>query len=91
MNTETNVHQKKIDLTVKYTGHENFHEVVPGAETFHAVKLAAMHKFGIEASAAPKYVLQYDGVDVPENAHVSSLNQEKVELVLTLKKESEKG
>jgi hypothetical protein len=80
-----------FDITVQYTGKEPFHEDVHDDPTFHDVKLKAMGKFGIERSAAPQYVLQHDGVDLPEDKRVSSLHQRAIMLVLTLKHEPPKG
>jgi hypothetical protein len=84
-------HPEKVEITVKYTGKHDFREEVPGGDPFGEVKLQAMRHFGIEPSAASKYVLQHDGVDLPDSQHVSSLHKKHVSLVLTLKHEPPKG
>jgi hypothetical protein len=80
-----------FDITVQYTGKEPFYEVAHDDPTFHNVKLKAMHKFGIEPSAADKYVLQHNGVDLPEDQRVSTLDETTIVLILTLKHEPPKG
>lgn len=80
-----------IDITVKYTGKNDFTEQTNGNPPFHEVKLQAMRSFGIELSAAAMYVLQHDGVDLPDDAHLRSLNQRTLTLILTLKHEPPKG
>lgn len=80
-----------ISITVKYTGKENFNERTNGDPPFHQIKLEAMKHFGIEAAAAANYVLQYDGVDLPDDQHVRALNQSTLVLILTLKHEPPKG
>jgi hypothetical protein len=80
-----------FDISVQYTGKEPFHEVAHDDPTFHDVELKAMHNFGIERSAAPQYVLQHDGVDLPGEERVSSLHERTVILLLTLKHEPPKG
>ena len=50
-----------------------------------------MKAFGLEPSAADKYVLQYNGADLPANGHLSDLHQNPAVLRLVLKEEVPKG
>lgn len=81
----------KIQVIVNYVGHTGFQDSFPGGETFKAIKLAAMKFFELEESAAFKYALQYNGVDLKENGHLSSLNANPVTLTLVLTEEVNKG
>jgi hypothetical protein len=83
--------EKTTDITVKYTGKADFQETAQDEATFHHVKLKALHHFGIEHSASSKYVLQYEGVDLADDKHVSTLHQHTLVLVLTLNHEPPKG
>lgn len=84
-------HDHTIDLTVEYTGKEPFHETVHGNPTFHELKLRAMRAFGLEPSAASKYVLQYAGTDLDDRRQIDSLGQKHLVLQLTRKHEPVKG
>lgn len=83
--------EKVVQITVQYVGHAPFTEEVHGDPVLKEIKLSAMRKFDLEASAADKYVLQENGVDLKDDAHVSSLGQGPVVLVLHLKQEVPKG
>lgn len=78
-------------VTVKYVGKNDYTDEVRGDPVFSAIMLKAMHSFDLEASAADKYVLQYEGRDLDGKAHVSSLEQNTIVLTLTLKEEPVKG
>lgn len=80
-----------ISITVQYVGVDDFKEDVHGDPVFQAIKLKALDKFELEKSAADKYVLQFNGADLLDTAHVSSLNLPSFTLVLMRKKEPEKG
>jgi len=80
-----------IHLIIEYTGKEPFREIVRGNPTFLELKRQAMKAFGLEPSAATKYVLQIAGTDLDERRHLDSLGKKNVVLQLTLKHEPVKG
>lgn len=84
-------HDNKIEITVEYTGKDPYMEGVHGNPTFEHIKLQAMKAFGLEASAASRYVLQLDGADLSDRAHVGSLGRTSMTLELVLNQEPEKG
>lgn len=83
--------ERKVDLTVDYTGAKPFHEIIHDNPTFHHIKHQALKAFGLEPAAGNKYVLQYEGTDVDEKRHIDSLDKQKVVLLLMLKDEPVKG
>ena len=83
--------KKAISVTIEYTGHAPYHDDVHGNPVIKAIKLAAMKAFGLEPSAADKYVLQYEGTDLDDTKHIQSLGKSDIKLALTLKHEPTKG
>jgi hypothetical protein len=82
---------EKIEVTVKYVGHNDYTHEFPGEIVFHAIKVAAMRFFGLEESAASKYALQYNGTDLGEHTDLSILDKNPATLTLVLKEEVPKG
>lgn len=81
----------KFRITVLYVGKEPFEETLHGDPTFGGVKVEAMTVFDLEPASAEKYVLQFEGTDLDDAKHVSTLGQKKLTLTLTLAKEPVKG
>ena len=84
-------HWRKIFVKVAYTGHDDYEAELPREDTIGTVKLKAMNEFEIEPSAADKYVLQHDGVNIEDKVKIGTLGRREVKLVLLLKKPQEKG
>ncbi len=84
-------HEKKIEVEVAYTGHDEFKGTFPPEDTVGTVKRKAMDKFGIEPSAADQYVLQHAGVNVDDGRDIDDFGKHEVKFVLLLKKPQEKG
>jgi uncharacterized protein YacL (UPF0231 family) len=84
-------HRKKIKVTVAYTGHDDYEGEFSPEESIGTVKRKAMHQFDIEESAADKYVLQHDNVNLDDKIKVGALGKCDVKLVLLLKQPQEKG
>lgn len=82
---------KKVHVTVCYTGHDEYVESFAPEVPVGTVKHKAMHEFSIEPSAADKYVLQFDGVNLDDKTKLSELGKREVKFVLLLKKPQEKG
>jgi hypothetical protein len=83
--------RQKFHITVLYVGKEPFVEVIHADPTFGGVKSEAMSVFDLELAAASNYVLQYEGTDLDDTNHVSTLGHAKLTLTLTLAKEPVKG
>lgn len=83
---------KQIKVTVKYVGHPDWTHDFPPETLIGAVKVEAMTDgFHLEASAAPKYVLQENGADVADDKALSSFHKEHLKFELVLKQEPHKG
>lgn len=82
---------KHVNVVVKYVGEHPFHHDFPPTTAFVEVKLAAMRKFELEPSAAPRYVLVLNDAVMPDNGTLKELERRKVELELRLKEEVPKG
>ena len=82
---------KKIEVKVQYVGAEDFSESYPPAEVLHAIKVAALRHFGLDPSAAGRYVLQYNGAVLAENGHLHDLGADSLVLTLALAGEVAKG
>lgn len=91
MNPEHPSPEKKIQVTVTYTGKNDFQESVAPSTRFGAVKLDAMNGFGLDPAKADEYVLQYGDTDLDDGRPVASLGREDVKLRLMLKSEPTKG
>lgn len=85
------MNDKKIHVTVSYTGHDDYAEEFAPEVPIGTVKRKAMHKFDLEESAADKYAIQLGGVNLDDKSKLSELGQREVSLVLLLKKPQEKG
>jgi len=84
-------HEKKVEVEVAYTGHHEYKEVVSPETTIGSIKRKALHHFHIEESAADKYALQHDRVNLDDKTEIGSFGKHEVKLVLVLKKPQEKG
>jgi hypothetical protein len=82
---------RKIFVKVAYTGHDEYEAELPREDTIGMVKLKAMKAFEIELSAADKYVIQHDGVNLEDKVKLGTLGRREAKLVLLLKKPQEKG
>lgn len=82
---------KKVQITVSYTGQDDYVESFAPEVPVGTVKRKAMHEFGLEASAADKYALQFGGVNLDDHSKLSDLGKHEVKLVLVLKQPQEKG
>jgi hypothetical protein len=80
-----------VKVKVAYTGHDDYHKEFPPHETIGEIKRKALKHFGIEESSADKYVLQFDGANLPDHVKIGELDRSEVVLVLLLKKPQEKG
>lgn len=86
-----NEHQE-IHVVVSYLGHDPWKHPFRPTDTVHTVKVEAMTKgFGLEETAADKYVLQANGTDVPETTALDQFGKNPVEFQLVLKEEPNKG
>lgn len=83
--------EKRITVIVAYTGHDEFKDEFAPETPVGTVKRKAMHQFGIEASAADNYALQFNGVNLEDKTKIGELGKEEVKLVLHLKKPQPKG
>lgn len=84
-------HEKRVEVEVAYTGHHEYKEVCPPETSIGTIERKALRHFHIEESAADKYVLQHDGVNLDDNTEIGSFGKHEVKLVLVLKKPQEKG
>lgn len=85
-------HQPKhVAVTVTYVGDKPYHHSFPVEDTLKDVKLGAMKKFEIEASAADKYQLMLGDSALPDDRRLETLGVKKVEFELRLKNEVPKG
>ncbi len=85
------MNDKKIKVTVTYTGHDDYQSDVSQGVPVGTVKQKALHEFGIEESAADKYVLQFASANLDDHTKIGDLGQHEVTLMLLLKKPQEKG
>ncbi|MFN7138212.1 MAG: hypothetical protein ACK4UN_02615 [Limisphaerales bacterium] len=82
---------KKIVVSVAYTGKDEYAENFASEVPVGTVKRKAMHQFEIEASAAERYVLQLNGVNIDDKTKIGDLGGADIKLTLLLKKPQEKG
>jgi hypothetical protein len=83
--------EKLVKVRVDYTGHDHFSGEFSPETLAGAVKVTAMPTFGLEPSAADKYVLQHDGVNVDDSTPIGAFDKHNVKFDLVLKKPQEKG
>lgn len=82
--------KETITVTVEYVGQEPYNSEEPSGKNLQAIKVAAMKSFGLDAGAADKYVLKFNGA-VVENKHIGDFGMDKVTLTLSLGQEVPKG
>jgi len=85
------MNDKKLTVIVSYTGQDDYQDDFSPETPVGTVKSKAMHQFGIEPSAADKYVIKFNGVNIPETTKIGTLGGPVIKLVLLLKKPQEKG
>ena len=90
-NLEKPDHEKKVKVSVAYTGHDVYQDDFSSEVPVGTIKRKAMHKFCIEESAADKYVLQFNGTNLDDKTKIGELDKREVKLTLLLKKPQEKG
>ena len=83
--------EKKINVKVAYTGHDEYEENFSPEVPLGTIKRKAMKQFDIEESAADNYALQLSGTNLDDKTKVGELGRPEVKLVLVLKKPQEKG
>jgi hypothetical protein len=83
--------EKKVEVEVAYTGHDEYKEVFSPETSIGTIKRKALHHFHIEESAADNYALQHAGVTIEDKTEIGSFGRHEVKLVLVLKKPQEKG
>lgn len=82
---------KKLNVIVSYTGHDDYSGDFSPNSSVASILAKAMEEFELEASAADKYGLQQNGVDVPTNKKVEDLGPEPIRLSLVLLQDQAKG
>lgn len=85
------MNDKKITVVVSYTGHDDYQDQFSPETPVGTIKRKAMHQFGIEESAADKYVIQFNGVNIDDSTKIGTLGGPVVKLILLLKQPQEKG
>jgi len=83
--------EKKIEVTVVYTGQSPYVDEFAPEGPIGTVKRRAMKQFEIEESAADDYALQFDGVNLGDKQKVGDIATNKVTLTLVRVKPQEKG
>lgn len=83
--------EKKVTVTVAYTGQDEYVESFAPEVPIGTIKHKAMHEFKIEESAADKYVLQLNGTNLDDKTKIGDLGKHDVNLDLMLKEPQQKG
>jgi len=85
-------HKNDVTVEVEYVGHHPWHHNFDADTTVNSVKVKAMTEgFGLEASAADKYALQYNGTDMPGDKAIGTYQEHHMKTELILIKEPNKG
>jgi len=82
---------KKVKISVSYTGQEAYVDEVAPEVPIGTVKRKAMKQFGLEESATDQYALQYEGANLDDKRKVDDIAGNEVTLTLVRVKPQEKG
>lgn len=82
---------KKVKVSVLYTGQEAYVDEFAPEVPIGMVKRKAMKQFGLEESAAAEYALQYAGADLDDKKKVGDIAGNEVTLTLVRVKPQERG
>jgi hypothetical protein len=82
---------KKVKVSVFYTGEEPYVDEFAPEVPIGTVKRKAMKQFGLEERAADEYALQYEGANLDDKRKVGDIAGKEVTLTLVRVRPQEKG